>query len=417
MRAALVLNIIESYFKNESSFMDAVQELVQDESKKGNDDFVNKINDILKNKKNTKKSNIKNSFLQSTGPIFNLSNANTTTLLQPPKDKDSSLSLMEIINPSISFSDLVLSEKMKKTIDQIIEETKKSALLENAGIHPTKRILFYGPPGCGKTVMGLALAKALGKKVAYVRLDSLFSSYLGQTSTNLRKIFDAVKSGEYALFLDEFDSIGKKRDDSQEVGELKRIVITLLQNLDLLPPDILVIAATNHQHLLDPAVWRRFDVAIAVDEPTAEYRQEFINKMLQEYKDCLPWHIQFWYNPWLFYRLRFSRFHDKCQGRDFHVLHNPRLLKFTEGMSTSRLKDLVNQVIKTYLLRDKANKITMEDFINSIFVIEKFDNSKDALINWSFQLSKKGLSLRELENITGIPKSTLSHRFKSMEVK
>ena len=386
MRAALVLNIIESYFKNESSFMDAVQELVQDESKKGNDDFVNKINDILKNKKNTKKSNIKNSFLQSTGPIFNLSNANTATLLQPPKDKDSSLSLMEIIDPSISFSDLVLSEKMKKTIDQIIEETKKSALLENAGIYPTKRILFYGPPGCGKTVMGLALAKALGKKVAYVRLDSLFSSYLGQTSTNLRKIFDAVKSGEYALFLDEFDSIGKKRDDSQEVGELKRIVITLLQNLDLLPPDILVIAATNHQHLLDPAVWRRFDVAIAVDEPTAEYRQEFINKMLQEYKDYVE-------------------------------IDYPRLLKFTEGMSTSRLKDLVNQVIKTYLLRDKANKITMEDFINSIFVIEKFDNSKDALINWAFQLNKKGLSLRELENITGIPKSTLSHRFKTMEVK
>ena len=385
MRAALVLNIIESYFKNESSFMDAVQELVQDESKKGNDDFVNKIKDILKNKKNTKKSNVKNNFLQSTEPTFNLSNANAT-LLQSPKDKDSSLSLMEIIDPSISFSDLILSEKMKKTIDQIIEETQKSALLENAGIHPTKRILFYGPPGCGKTVMGLALAKALGKKVAYVRLDSLFSSYLGQTSINLRKIFDAVKSGEYALFLDEFDSIGKKRDDSQEVGELKRIVITLLQNLDLLPPDILVIAATNHQHLLDPAVWRRFDVAIAVDEPTSEYRQKFINKMLQEYKDCVE-------------------------------IDYPRLLKFTKGMSTSRLKDLVNQVIKTYLLRDKASKITMEDFINSIFVIEKFDSSKDALINWAFQLSKKGLSLRELENITGIPKSTLSHRFKTMEVK
>lgn len=388
MRATLVLNIIESYFKNESSFMNAVRELVQDESKKGNDDFVNKINNILKNKKNTKNTkniSTKNNFLQSANPVFNLSNTNPT-LLQTPKDKDSSLNLMEIIDPSISFDDLILSEKMKKTIGQIIEETKKSVLLEKAGIHPTKRILFYGPPGCGKTVMGFALAKALGKKVAYVRLDSLFSSYLGQTSTNLRKIFDAVKNGEYALFLDEFDSIGKKRDDSQEVGELKRIVITLLQNLDLLPPDILVIAATNHQHLLDPAVWRRFDVAIAVDEPTSEYRQVFIEKMLQEYKDCLE-------------------------------IDYPRLLKFTEGMSTSRLKDLVNQVIKIYLLSDKTNKITMEDFISSIFVIEKFDNSKDALINWAFQLNQKGLSLRELEDITGIPKSTLSHRFKTMEVK
>ncbi len=388
MRATLVLNIIESYFKNESSFMNAVRELVQDESKKGNDDFVNKINNILKNKKNTKNTkniSTKNNFLQSANPVFNLSNTNPT-LLQTPKDKDSSLNLMEIIDPSISFDDLILSEKMKKTIGQIIEETKKSVLLEKAGIHPTKRILFYGPPGCGKTVMGFALAKALGKKVAYVRLDSLFSSYLGQTSTNLRKIFDAVKNGEYALFLDEFDSIGKKRDDSQEVGELKRIVITLLQNLDLLPPDILVIAATNHQHLLDPAVWRRFDVAIAVDEPTSEYRQVFIEKMLQEYKDCLE-------------------------------IDYPRLLKFTEGMSTSRLKDLVNQVIKIYLLSDKTNKITMEDFISSIFVIEKFDNSKDSLINWAFQLNQKGLSLRELEDITGIPKSTLSHRFKTMEVK
>ena len=388
MRATLVLNIIESYFKNESSFMNAVRELVQDESKKGNDDFVNKINNIIKNKKNTKNTkniSTKNNFLQSANPVFNLSNTNPT-LLQTPKDKDSSLNLMEIIDPSISFDDLILSEKMKKTIGQIIEETKKSVLLEKAGIHPTKRILFYGPPGCGKTVMGFALAKALGKKVAYVRLDSLFSSYLGQTSTNLRKIFDAVKNGEYALFLDEFDSIGKKRDDSQEVGELKRIVITLLQNLDLLPPDILVIAATNHQHLLDPAVWRRFDVAIAVDEPTSEYRQVFIEKMLQEYKDCLE-------------------------------IDYPRLLKFTEGMSTSRLKDLVNQVIKIYLLSDKTNKITMEDFISSIFVIEKFDNSKDSLINWAFQLNQKGLSLRELEDITGIPKSTLSHRFKTMEVK
>lgn len=388
MRATLVLNIIESYFNNESSFMNAVRELVQDESKKGNDDFVNKINNILKNKKNTKNTkniSTKNNFLQSANPVFNLSNTNPT-LLQTPKDKDSSLNLMEIIDPSISFDDLILSEKMKKTIGQIIEETKKSVLLEKAGIHPTKRILFYGPPGCGKTVMGFALAKALGKKVAYVRLDSLFSSYLGQTSTNLRKIFDAVKNGEYALFLDEFDSIGKKRDDSQEVGELKRIVITLLQNLDLLPPDILVIAATNHQHLLDPAVWRRFDVAIAVDEPTSEYRQVFIEKMLQEYKDCLE-------------------------------IDYPRLLKFTEGMSTSRLKDLVNQVIKIYLLSDKTNKITMEDFISSIFVIEKFDNSKDSLINWAFQLNQKGLSLRELEDITGIPKSTLSHRFKTMEVK
>lgn len=377
MRASLVLNIIESYYKGEAAFIKAVNILAQEENKKGNEDFALKLLNLI-NAKPSKKASYK-----PANSTFSLSS--TATLSQViPKDKDSAMNLIEIIEPSTSFENLVLSNKMRASMLQIVEEWKKAQILTKAGINPTRRVLFYGAPGCGKTVMGFALAKELGLKVAYVRLDTLFSSYLGQTSTNLRKIFDAVSDGTMALFLDEFDSIGKKRDDSQEVGELKRIVITLLQNLDLLPPDVLVIAATNHQHLLDPAVWRRFDIAVAVDQPNTDLRKKLITELLKNYADKLDFDLEF-------------------------------LVKFTEGMSISRIKDLINQTIKSYLLSNEQGKIIMEHFAQSIFVIEKFNNSKDALYKWAFELKNRGITLRELSLIIGVPKSTLDRHLKQIE--
>lgn len=385
MRASLVVKIIESYYKGEKEFQEAVRFLATEEERKGNSDIASKLlKAIDKNSYEGIENNESKKVFTSANSLFSLS-GNIASSNITPKDKETSLELMEIIEPKVSLNDLILSKEMNKSMYQIIDEWKKIKILSDAGIAPTRRILFYGPPGCGKTIMGLALAKELGLKVAYVRLDSLFSSYLGQTSTNLRKIFDAVKDGSMALFLDEFDSIGKKRDDSQEVGELKRIVITLLQNLDLLPPNVLVIAATNHQHLLDPAVWRRFDMTISIDAPSEELRLELIQTQLAEYKKSLD-----------------------C---DFKLL-----VKMTEGISISRIKDLINQTIKSYLLSERNNKITINDFMHSIAAIEKFNNSQDTTYQWAFELKNRGISLRDLESITNIPKSTLSNHFKKMEV-
>ena len=377
MRASLVLNIVESYYKGEKAFVDAVNTLATEEGKKGNEDLASKLFNLI-NTKGTKKA-----FYKPATSDFSLSSASTFSQ-NIPKDKESAMNLIEVIDPTQSFADLVLSDKMHNSMQQIVKEWSKFNILSKAGVAPTRRVLFYGPPGCGKTVMGFALARELGLKVAYVRLDTLFSSYLGQTSTNLRKIFDAVKDGSMALFLDEFDSIGKKRDDMQEVGELKRIVITLLQNLDLMPPNVLVIAATNHQHLLDPAVWRRFDISVAVEQPNDDLRKHLILELLKDYKKKLGFNTDL-------------------------------LIKFTEGMSISRIKDLINQTIKSFLLSEGQKKITIDHFIQSLFVIERFDDSAEALYKWSARLKDKGIPLRKLEAITGIPKSTLNRRLNQME--
>ena len=147
---------------------------------------------------------------------------------------------------------------------------------------PTNRILLCGPPGCGKTLTANAIASEIGIPVAYVKLDGLISSYLGQTGTNIRKIFDYVKNKRIVLFLDEFDAIAKKRDDANELGEMKRVVMTLLQNMDAMPANVFLIAATNHHHLLDSALWRRFDISLFLELPNTIQRGGIIRRFLSE---------------------------------------------------------------------------------------------------------------------------------------
>ena len=255
-----------------------------------------------------------------------------------------------MIEPKVTFDDLIYPKQIQDSLLQIVEEWKKSSKLLKAGIMPTRRVLFYGPPGCGKTVAGLALAKAIGLPVAYVRLDSLFSSYLGQTSTNLRLIFDSLKSGPVALFLDEFDAIAKKRDDNQEIGEIKRIVISLLQNFDFLPDNVLVLAATNHHHLLDPAVWRRFDLTIPIDLPDKDTRKEIISRLLESHTNNIS-------------------------SLDYDLLAT-----ITEDLSVSRLKDLVLQTIKTCVFLEEKD-MGLNDFVKNLIIMETFDDSKKPSLN------------------------------------
>ncbi|PKM83668.1 MAG: ATP-binding protein, partial [Firmicutes bacterium HGW-Firmicutes-13] len=169
-----------------------------------------------------------------------------------PRDKDSLLELYEIVKSDVDLDEVVLPESQKKILKQVIEEQKNSDNLRKHNMTPVNRVLLCGPPGCGKTMTAYALGKELNLPIAYVRLDGLISSYLGQTSTNLRKVFDSVRNQRIILFLDEFDAIAKKRDDTNELGELKRVVTTLLQNFDNMPTNVFLIAATNHDHLLDP---------------------------------------------------------------------------------------------------------------------------------------------------------------------
>ena len=139
--------------------------------------------------------------------------------------------------------------------------------------------LLFGPPGCGKTMAAVAVARDLKLPLLVVRLDSILGSYLGNSSRNLRRIFDNALSQPCILLLDEFDAIGKMRDDVQEVGEIKRLVSSLLQNLDRVRDGQILIAATNHHHILDPAIWRRFDVALQLEKPGKEELVRIISNL------------------------------------------------------------------------------------------------------------------------------------------
>lgn len=185
-----------------------------------------------------------------------------------PKDKDKNAQLLEIVEARRELDELVLSPQTRNALNRVVTEWRKGDLLKAHGLRPVSKLLFYGPPGCGKSVAAEALAKALYLPLATVKFDALVSSYLGETSSNLRRVFDYARSRPMVLLFDEFDAIGRERVAVEEHGELKRVVNSFLQMLDGFNADTLTIAATNHEGLLDPALWRRFDDVVLFPPPS-----------------------------------------------------------------------------------------------------------------------------------------------------
>ena len=173
---------------------------------------------------------------------------------QSPRDRDRGGMLVELVEAQRQLSELVLAEATGKALDRLIEEQRRAEVLRSHGLRPRSKILFCGPPGCGKTVAAEAIANAVYLPLAIVRFDAVISSYLGETAANLRKVFEFARSRPMVMLFDEFDAIGKRRTDPDEHGELKRVVNSFLQMLDGFHGDTLTIAATNHQGLLDRAV-------------------------------------------------------------------------------------------------------------------------------------------------------------------
>jgi len=189
-----------------------------------------------------------------------------------PKDRERDAQLLEITEPRYDWDRILLSRHALETLERVAREHRKRDLLAAAGIKPTQRLLFYGPPGCGKTLAAQVLASVLEFPLVTVRFDAVVSSYLGETAANLRKVFDFISRGQWVVLFDDFDAIGKDRDNPFEHGELKRVVNTLLQLMDAFHAESLLIAATNHENLLDSAVWRRFESIVRFAPPTPQER-------------------------------------------------------------------------------------------------------------------------------------------------
>lgn len=199
-----------------------------------------------------------------------------------PKDGDRGLPLLQVREPMAELDRLVLAPETRESLDRFVRENAQGELLRLHGVAPPTRLLLCGPPGCGKTTAAEGVASALRLPFAVVRFDVLVSSYLGETSANLRRIFDFIGQRPMVVLFDEFDGIGKHRGDDLEHGELKRVVNAFLQMLDAFRGESILVAATNHEGLLDPALWRRFDEIAYLDRPAPEARLALLRAALRQ---------------------------------------------------------------------------------------------------------------------------------------
>lgn len=196
-----------------------------------------------------------------------------------PVDTESRLSLVRVEDPPIIEADPILPAVVAREVQQLIDERRSGEQLAKAGLAPTRTALFVGPPGVGKTMAARWLAVSLGLPLLVLDLSAVMSSLLGRTGMNLRYVLDFAKRQRCVLLIDELDSIGKRRNDDSDVGELKRLVNVLLQQLDDWPTDgSLLLGATNHPELLDPAIWRRFEVAVEFPLPDLTARARAVER-------------------------------------------------------------------------------------------------------------------------------------------
>jgi SpoVK/Ycf46/Vps4 family AAA+-type ATPase len=196
-----------------------------------------------------------------------LRSATKGEVLDHPVDVESRLPLVREENPVLLLTQPILESDVKQSLEQIVEEHRRSERLFEAGLAPTRTSLFVGEPGVGKTLAARWIASRLDLPLLTLDLSAVMSSFLGKTGVNLRRVLEYARSTPCVLLLDELDAVAKRRDDSSEIGELKRLVTVLLQEIDTWPEGSLLIAATNHSELLDPAVWRRFESVVHFGRP------------------------------------------------------------------------------------------------------------------------------------------------------
>lgn len=273
IRSDLLKKLFQSHAENNrDKFVEIANEIIKEEEKKNHHLLAKDLKQIIYSKTQNK-TYINNNIYKK-----------YKTNIPIPRDTEKGFPLLEIKENYFNLDDVILFDNLKKKIEYTIKEFKSREILATYGLRPKQKLLFCGPPGTGKTLTSYVISSVLGFPLIYIRFDSIVSSFLGETATNLRKIFDFIEEGEWVVLFDEFDIIGKKRDDPYEHGEIKRVVNNFMQMLDNYKGKSLLISATNHQHLLDTAIWRRFDDILFFDIPDSNLRGQLFNKYLRVLK-------------------------------------------------------------------------------------------------------------------------------------
>jgi len=198
-----------------------------------------------------------------------------------PTDQERGTPLLEVREPIRGLSEVVLSDENRSSIEELLMEHHRQETLQTYGMRPVDRILFCGPPGCGKTLTAEVIAAELSRPLVIVRLDSVISSYLGETASSLRKVFEYIAASQMVVLFDEFDALAKERSDLAEHGEIKRVVNAVLQMMDSYNGKSIIIAATNHEGILDTAIWRRFEEVLVFDPPNLEQVRKLLEMKLR----------------------------------------------------------------------------------------------------------------------------------------
>ena len=249
-RSDLLCELIKAGLqKDDNTFRKAVEAICAEERQKQHTILADKLSKLLKN--------YPLSSQQTDSDQFALNSAVESSSIQLFKDKV----------PQKTIDELFLPNNVKNTCNELIQEQSRASLLRSYGLEPRNKLLLIGPPGNGKTSLAEAIAESLMVQLITVRYENIIGSYLGETATYLSKLFDYVKNRQCVLFFDEFDTIAKERGDKHETGEIKRVVSSLLLHIDELPSYVVAIAATNHDQLLDQAVWRRFQINLELPRP------------------------------------------------------------------------------------------------------------------------------------------------------
>jgi SpoVK/Ycf46/Vps4 family AAA+-type ATPase len=266
-RGDLLKQLLRSFKKrDDQAFYDVANELIAEERKKHHVVLANDLERIL---------------LNGSAVPNNSTGYSVQTFEAPPRDTERQTPLVEIRKQDRYLSELVLDDAVQGVIKRIISEFREWDVLEANGLSPTRRVLFCGPSGCGKTATAEAVSSELGLPLLYVRFDAVVSSLLGETASNVRKVFEYARHNQWVMFFDEFDAIGRSRDDITEHGEIKRVVNSFLQIMDNFNGKSLIIAATNFEQALDPAIWRRFDDIVRFEKPEPGHIEALIQKKLR----------------------------------------------------------------------------------------------------------------------------------------